>query len=253
MPLVKAKLIVYSAPYNDAQDIELMFNPQEISFTRSVGWDSDRGDRGKTLLPKVNFAGLDPYEFTLKNLLFDTYEQKTSVMDKYINNIKEGVTARPVVKARPPVYIFTWGERYFHCVITSLTYRLTMFLEDGTPVRAFVDIALREVDPQVSVMSNGSNAGSNAGSNTDISLFGDTASEIGNSILDGAAGPRPGGAAGSRPGGAAGSRPGGAAGSRPGGAGRPKPGGAAGPRPGGAGRPKPGGAAGSGKGKRRGK
>lgn len=148
MPLVKAKLIVYSAPDSDARDIEFMFNPQEISFSRTVGWSSDRGNRGTTLLPKVNFAGLDPYEFTLQNLLFDTYEKKTSVMNKYINNIKQGVTARAKTHARPPVYVFTWGERYFHCVITSLTYRLTMFLENGTPVRAFVDIALREVDPQ---------------------------------------------------------------------------------------------------------
>lgn len=148
MPAVKAKLIVYSAPDSDARDIEFMFNPQEISFSRSVGWRSDRGNRGTTLLPKVNFAGLDPYEFTLQNLLFDTYEQKTSVMNKYIDNIKQGVTARAKPHARPPVYIFTWSERYFHCVLTNLTYRLAMFLEDGTPVRAFVDIALREVDPQ---------------------------------------------------------------------------------------------------------
>ena len=122
MPLEKAKLIVYSAPHNDAEDIEFMFNPEEVSFTRSVGWRSDRGNRGTTLLPKVNFAGLDPYEFTLQNLVFDTYEEKTSVMDDYIDNIKQGVTARANPEARPPIYVFTWGEDYFHCVITNLTY-----------------------------------------------------------------------------------------------------------------------------------
>lgn len=188
MPLEKGKLIVYSARDNDAEDIEFMFNPQEVSFTRNVGWHSDRGNRGTTLLPKIRFGGLDPYEFTLQNLLFDTYEEKTSVMDDYIENIKQGVTARGNSHAQPPVYIFAWGEEYFHCVITSLTYRLTMFLEDGTPVRAVVDISLREVDPPKHTRGKpGGKAGSKAG---------------------GKAGSKPGGKAGSKPGSTATGKPG---------------------------------------------
>ncbi|MBW4448465.1 MAG: hypothetical protein KME38_16760 [Spirirestis rafaelensis WJT71-NPBG6] len=156
--LQKAKLIAYD---NEAKDIELMFNPTEISFTRTVKWENQPGNRGSTLLPKINFSGVEPYKFTLKQLLFDTYEMKESVMDKYINKIKLGV--EPIGSSqnnsstngsinntnndrRPPVYKFTWGQEYFHCVITSLTYTLTMFLTDGTPVRAMVDISLQEVD-----------------------------------------------------------------------------------------------------------
>ncbi len=142
--LVKAKLKAYNG---EAEDIELMFNPTDISFARSVKWESKQGNRGATLLPKVNFSGVDPYKFTLKQLLFDTYETKKSVMTEYVNKIKKGVeTIDREDDKRPPVYIFTWGQEYFHCVITSLTYNLTMFLTDGTPVRAMVDIALQEVD-----------------------------------------------------------------------------------------------------------
>lgn len=149
MPLEKAKLLVHSSPYNgEARDIEFMFNPTEISFARSVTWSSDSGNRGTSLLPKVNFSGVEPYEFTLSNLLFDTYETKTSVVEKYINNIKQGVTARAQTPSRPPVYIFVWKDKYFHCVMKSLTYKLTMFHTDGTPLRALVDISLQEVDPQ---------------------------------------------------------------------------------------------------------
>jgi hypothetical protein len=145
--LQKAKLIAYK---KEASDIELMFNPDEISFTRTVKWDADQGNRGDHLLPKVNFSGVDPYKLTLKQLLFDTYESKESVM-KYVDIIKKSVE-RTQAKAdsRPPVYIFQWGSAYpkdyFHCVVTSLTYKLTMFLTDGTPVRAIVDISLQEVD-----------------------------------------------------------------------------------------------------------
>ncbi|MBN3924790.1 hypothetical protein [Nostoc sp. NMS4] len=142
--LQKAKLIAYN---KEAPDIELMYNPTDISFTRTVRWESKQGNRGTTLLPKVNFSGVEPYTFTLKQLVYDTYETKKSVMEKYINNIKKGVESIDTTDdSRPPVYIFTWGTDYFYCVITSLTYTLNMFLSDGTPVRALVDIALQEVD-----------------------------------------------------------------------------------------------------------
>lgn len=143
MPLEKAKLIIIDG---NGSDIEFMFNPTEISFTRKSNWASDPGNRGDTLLPKVNFAGVEPYSFTLSKLLFDTYETKESIVTKYIDNIKKGVTAPDGANKRPPVYIFTWRDKYFHCVMTSLTYTLNMFLADGTPVRALVDIALQEVD-----------------------------------------------------------------------------------------------------------
>ncbi|MEH2064488.1 MAG: hypothetical protein V7K50_19870 [Nostoc sp.] len=142
--LEKAKLVAYNG---EAPDIELMFNPTDISFARTVKWESKDGNRGTTLLPKVNFSGVEPYKFTLKQLLYDTYETKESVMKKYIDNIKKGVeTINTTTDKRPPVYIFTWGSEYFYCVITSLTYTLNMFMSDGTPVRALVDIALQEVD-----------------------------------------------------------------------------------------------------------
>ena len=142
--LVKAKLVAFNG---EAPDIELMFNPTDLSFSRTVTWKSNDGNRGTTLLPKVNFSGVEPYKFTLKQLLFDTYETKESVMKKYIDKIKKGVeTIDGSPDKRPPVYILTWGTEYFYCVVTSLTYTLNMFLTDGTPVRALVDISFQEVD-----------------------------------------------------------------------------------------------------------
>jgi len=146
MPNLKKAIL---KPYDGGvPTIELMFNPTDVSFSRTVTWTNAPGNSGTTLLPKVNFSGVEPYKFTLKQLLFDTYETKESVMTKYIDNIKKGVEAIDSSSdKRPPVYIFTWGDlQYFYCVITSLTYTLNMFLADGTPVRALVDISLQEVD-----------------------------------------------------------------------------------------------------------
>ncbi len=152
--LVKAKLIGFKG---EAPDIEFMFNPTQISFTRTAAWDDEPGisgtggknsKTGRALLPKVNFSKVSPYTFSLSKLVFDTYETKKSVLKEYIDKIKVGVEA-PVEAGsgrRPPVYIFTWGQEYFHCVMTKLTYELNMFLMDGTPVRAVVDIDLQEVD-----------------------------------------------------------------------------------------------------------
>ncbi|MEH2387880.1 MAG: hypothetical protein V7K14_19305 [Nostoc sp.] len=141
--LEKAKLEAYNG---EAEDIELMFNPSEISFSRTVNWQKHPGNRGKSLLPKINFSGVEPYQFTLKQLIFDTYETKESVM-KYIDIIKMGVESiGKEADKRPPVYTFKWKDEYFYCVMNSLTYTLNMFLTDGTPVRAMVDISLQEVD-----------------------------------------------------------------------------------------------------------
>lgn len=141
--LEKAKLKAYNG---EAPDIDLMFNPSEISFSRSIVWQEHPGNRGSTLLPKINFSGVQPYRFTLKQIIYDTYETKESVM-KQIDIIKKGVeTIEMSSDKRPPVYKFTWKDEYFYCVMTSLTYNLTMFLTDGTPVRAIVDISLQEVD-----------------------------------------------------------------------------------------------------------
>jgi hypothetical protein len=153
--VLKGQLIVIDSGGGDAKTIEFMFNPQEINFTRQSQWQSDVGVRttGSTGNganeegPKVNFGGVQAYTFSLNKLIFDTYETKESVLDKYINNIKKGVATPKGLKTRPPVYVLTWGDYdYFPCVMTSLSYTLTMFMKDGTPVRALVDISLLEVD-----------------------------------------------------------------------------------------------------------
>ena len=53
----------------------------------------------------------------------------------------------PMTSKRPPIYYFIWGDRnYMMCFIQKINYKLTMFLPNGTPVRAIVDLSLQEVD-----------------------------------------------------------------------------------------------------------
>ena len=44
----------------------------------------------------------------------------------------------------PPVLLFTWGSLAFTCVLARATQRFMMFLPDGTPVRARLNVTFNE-------------------------------------------------------------------------------------------------------------
>ena len=97
---------------------------------------------------------------TISNIILDTYENEKDDRNVLtplkqftdaITYLKEGETKKTDKQSgegkRPPIYIFTWGQnRYLRCLIKSCNFRLTLFLEDGTPVRAIVDLTLEQAD-----------------------------------------------------------------------------------------------------------
>jgi len=198
--LVKAALIPRTG--EDASTINFMFNPTDLSLSRSVTITPMNGARTQRGLPKVNFGFVEPYKLTLAGILFDTYETGQSVFDKIqplldavdfskfqdpfktqqsgdasyqervvkvsltegaMSSFVKGLGGKNVLGARefgsekigeqsleirrPPVFYFIWGEKnYMCCMVKQLDYKLTMFLPNGTPVRAMVNITLEEVD-----------------------------------------------------------------------------------------------------------
>lgn len=144
-PLEKAGLV--PLPGEPVEPIEFMFNPMLLTFSRAVKWQSEQGNRSNSALPKVNFSGVDPFKLTLSQVVFDTYERRECVVEQYIKKLKKAVESPDGQNKRPPVYCLVWGQRKsFPCVMTTLTYKLDMFLPDGTPVRALVDMTLQEVE-----------------------------------------------------------------------------------------------------------
>jgi hypothetical protein len=140
--LVKATLTTTDA---GATSITFQFNPTELNIRRSVKINTSQGARTASGLPKVTFSHPDPMRITLSNLIFDTFEEGTSVLTKI----------EPIMKAtdfagtlqRPPTFLFAWGSiNYLKCFVESTDIKYTMFLPDGTPVRAVVSITLHEVD-----------------------------------------------------------------------------------------------------------
>ena len=174
MTLVKAQLCAQDGgekaqlcAQDGGETIDFMFNPTELTFSRSLNLNTDSGARTNSGLPKVSFAYPQPYSLRISNILFDTRESQTSVLP-YIDKFKQAVAfsefrdvpqeggrsrSRPPQRSaqqgpqkRPPTYLFSWREAYLHCFVKSLTYKLTLFMPDGTPIRAVVDIELEEVD-----------------------------------------------------------------------------------------------------------
>ncbi len=59
----------------------------------------------------------------------------------------ENLSSQSLELRRPPVYYFIWGDKnYMRCMVESLDYKLTMFMPNGTPLRARVTLKLKEVD-----------------------------------------------------------------------------------------------------------
>ena len=146
MTLEKAKL---KAIDQGGEDIKFMFNPNQLSFSRTISLEQAQGartDRGEN---KTSFKHPNPYSLTINNIILDTYESGKNVLDdvgKFTKAVEFSQGGKGKDK-RPPIYLFTWGkERYLRCFIKTLSFKLTLFLPDGTPVRAILDLTLEQVD-----------------------------------------------------------------------------------------------------------
>jgi hypothetical protein len=145
MPLEKAKLIAVDG----GEDIEFMFNPSELSFSRSVEIEQAAGARTEAGENKTSFKHPNPYSLSISNVILDTYEDGSSVLGplgKFTKAV-EFAASGDGKGQRPPIYLFTWGSnKYLRCFIKSLNFKLTLFMPDGTPVRATLDLSLEQVD-----------------------------------------------------------------------------------------------------------
>ncbi len=135
----KLKIVVErsSQPFSfDAQNpIVALYNPNELSVVKSVTWrsmPSAENDVGA-----LQFTHGEPATLTV-NLLFDTYEAREDVR-RYTRRVADLTTvATHGALHRPPICQLTWGrqEQFFQGVLQNLTQRFTLFLGDGTAVRA---------------------------------------------------------------------------------------------------------------------
>ncbi|HVC32556.1 MAG TPA: peptidoglycan-binding protein [Chloroflexota bacterium] len=137
--------------------VDCLFNPTEYSFTKSNTWAP--GNIIGHDLPLVSFQGGGMMNLQV-SLLFDTYsrppvsgqiEDVRKYTEKVLNLMKIDSSLKdPNSQAgRPPRVSFRWGNSWsFKSVISRITQHFTLFLSDGTPVRATLDVTFDQVEQE---------------------------------------------------------------------------------------------------------
>lgn len=132
--------------------VECMFNPYEYSVTKTNTYE--RKSKNNSDVVHAEFKQAGSQKLKLK-LFFDTFEKKSDVtleteklwqFMSVIRSDPDGASKQKqdTQKQRPPYVAFKWGIFSFVSVITDMTQTFTLFLHDGTPVRATVDVSFEQ-------------------------------------------------------------------------------------------------------------
>jgi hypothetical protein len=132
------------------EDIPVLFNPEEYTLNKDINY-------AQTGVPGLSGPITQFVHGNLKTLemelFLDTYEahraggrllnQAGEDVRKLAHAITGLMDINPETHA-PPVLLFTWASLCFTCVLASVNQRFTMFLPDGTPVRARLQVTFNE-------------------------------------------------------------------------------------------------------------
>jgi nucleoid-associated protein YgaU len=143
MALVKLKILVEVGQNRFEERITALFNPNQISLQKTANWRLvPAAERD---VPASQFTHGDPTTLTM-DLFFDTYEAGDDVR-RHTQQIAALTTIEQHGNIhRPPICQLLWGQAgvFFQGVLQSLNQRFTLFLPDGTPVRATLGCTFRE-------------------------------------------------------------------------------------------------------------
>lgn len=132
--------------------IECMFNPTEYTFAKQNSWTVGEATGGNSA--EMVFSKGEPATLQME-LLFDTYGngKRNEDVRTYTDQIWELMMVDPDLtqggndRPWPPKVRFQWGKTWtFNAVITSLSQKFTLFLADGTPVRATLQVSFKQIE-----------------------------------------------------------------------------------------------------------
>jgi len=131
----------------DVTEIQAHFNPNKIALSKSVAVLTQAAS-GRDV-PEQQFRHGEPRTFNL-DLLFDTYDTDSLEKDPvtiYTSKL-DSLTIVSEKLHRPPICELSWGTLgvFFTGVVEKLDHEYTLFMEDGTPVRATSKCVFKEYE-----------------------------------------------------------------------------------------------------------
>jgi hypothetical protein len=146
MPLEKARITNTVT----GEDITVMFNPEEYTLNKDINY-AQTGVPGLSA-PILQFVHGNMQTLEME-LFLDTYEahrENGRTLNRAASDVR--VLSRKVTDLMnidatmhaPPVLLFTWGSLSFTCVLARASQRFVMFVADGTPVRARLQVTFNE-------------------------------------------------------------------------------------------------------------
>ncbi len=136
------------------EEFSVLFNPTEYSIDGSSKW-KEQEKKGQP--PELQYTGGERKKLSME-LFLDTYEAQTDVRE---HTVRFGdLLVFNKENHRPPKVTLSWGKEApggafaefpFTGVLESLKQQFTLFLPDGTPVRAklsvsFIQFTLTEAE-----------------------------------------------------------------------------------------------------------
>lgn len=143
--VTKAKFIGLEA----GGSFDVQYNPKEFKFDKPVSWKEhdDQGQEGA-----LEFQKNTPATMTVE-LVFDTTKDNSDVRATWVNGLlaltnpdatPSGGEGAELGKKRPTKVMFQWGAFSFTGVIESVNVTYMMFAPSGAPIRAKVNVKMKE-------------------------------------------------------------------------------------------------------------
>lgn len=161
MVMTLAKLTIeYDAWGGERGSLKALFNPGKLVFRHAAKWEQSKAALNSNLVLSIlKFRGCQPTTLAL-DLFFDTYDASDAASLRGPGSLVPFVSAgrnapsnvldqthaleqltRPAKEThQPPTCTLRWGQNtLFYGVLDSANTTVTLFLPDGTPVRATVN------------------------------------------------------------------------------------------------------------------
>ena len=139
----KACFYIHDMNGNKRKDkfFEALFNPTQYVIDKSNTFASMQVPGLESSI--IQFVRGESESLSLE-LFFDTYTYHSSQdVRGHTNKVRDLLSIDKEIHA-PPICTFEWGTQNFTGIVEKATTTYTMFLEDGTPVRARINLTLKQ-------------------------------------------------------------------------------------------------------------